>query len=102
MSRDSQKKRRPATPKPTMVMTSPIMMRANTGHHQSKGSSRILLEVLRVATRGRATLPSVLRTQSRRPVGPIGRGGHLEEADLPDLHARVEGDRKVRHVGEFE
>ena len=35
-------------------------------------------------------------------VGRVGRGRELEEADLPDLHARVDRDGQVRHVGELE
>ena len=36
------------------------------------------------------------------PYGLVRRGGHLEEADLADLHARVNGDGQVGHVGELQ
>src|ERR1035437_716041 len=85
-----------------IVMARPIMIRANNARSWSMRSSRLLLEVLRVSTRRRAALTSVLRTESRRPVGAIGRGGHLEEADLSYLHAGIERDRQVRDVGELE
>ena len=32
----------------------------------------------------------------------LGRGGHAQERDLPDLHARVERDRQVRDVRQLE
>ena len=35
-------------------------------------------------------------------VGHVGRRGHAQEADLPDLHAGVERDRQVGHVRQLE
>ena len=37
-----------------------------------------------------------------RAVGLVGGRGHAQEADLPDLHAGVDGDGEVGHVGELQ
>ena len=63
---------------------------------------RALAEVLEVAARRRAALALVLRAGGARPVRRVGRRGHLHEADLADLHPRVQRDRQARHVGQLE
>ena len=35
-------------------------------------------------------------------VGALGRAGQPEQAELPDLHSRPQGDRQVGHVGQLE
>ena len=96
---------------PTIVMTSPMTIRAITASSissRASGSRRSSSvpssgpEVLPISTRGRSPLTAVLRPETSRPVGAIGRGGHLEETDLTDLHTRVQGDGQVRHVRQFE
>ena len=37
-----------------------------------------------------------------RAVGLVGGRGHAQEADLPDLHAGIDGDGQVGHVGELQ
>jgi len=32
----------------------------------------------------------------------LGGRRHFEERDLPDLHTWVDGDRQIRHIGEFQ
>src|SRR6478736_476180 len=60
------------------------------------------LEV-RVGARGcGASLALVARAVLRRAVGMLGRRGEPEEAELADLHARVELDRQRGHVGQLE
>ena len=56
-----------------------------------------------MSTRGRRpTLALVVRTQAFTAVGVLGGRGQVEEAQLPDLHARVEQDRHRRRVGQLE
>ena len=61
-----------------------------------------VLEVLEVAARGGAALALVLRATCAAAVRLVGGGGHLHEADLADLHSRVERDRQTGDVGELE
>ena len=69
------------------------------------GARRGVLAVREVAVEGRRRglgLALVLRTELRAAVRPLDRARHPEEADLPDLHAVVQGDRQVRHVRQLE
>src|ERR1039458_530820 len=84
------------------VTARPIMIRASTAVLSSRNTSSLLLEVLRVPTGRRATLSGVLRAEALRSVGAIGRRRHLEEADLADLHARIERDRQIRDVRQLQ
>ncbi len=60
------------------------------------------VEVQRRARGRRAALPLVARLVLGRTVGLVGRARQLEEAELPDLHARPELDRQGRDVRELE
>src|ERR1051325_3238938 len=60
------------------------------------------LEVLPVPAGRRSPLALVLRPERPRPVGHVGRRGHPQEADLADLHPRVERDREAGHVRQLE
>src|SRR5690606_14356469 len=60
------------------------------------------VEVLEGARRRRAALPLVAGAVLLRAVGVLRRGGEPEEAQLADLHARVELDRQRRDVGQLE
>ena len=71
-------------------------------HTASRWSGLAVVEVLEIAARGRPALMLVLGTEACGPIRDGGRSCHLEEADLADLHAGVQGDREVRHVGELE
>ena len=44
----------------------------------------------------------VLGSELDRPVGKVGLGGHLVEADLPDLHPRIDRDGKGGHIRQLE
>src|SRR6478735_4146194 len=68
----------------------------------ARPTSLPVAEVEVVAARRGAALALVLRALLRAPVRVLGRGGHLEEADLADLHARVQRDRQVRDVAQLE
>ena len=46
--------------------------------------------------------PWYFEPSSGRAVRPLDRGSNLEEADLADPHAEVEGDRQVRDVRQLE
>src|SRR5665213_3442133 len=80
------------------VIPRPMMMRAST----AVLSSSLLFEVLRVPARRRTALARVLRAETFGSVGAIGRRRHLEEADLTDLHPRIERDGKVRDVRQLQ
>src|ERR1700722_3975490 len=99
---ESQKKRRPAMEKKITVMPRPMMIRANTAYSSSRNVLSLLLEVLRVPTRRRTALTGVLRAKTFGPVGAIGRRGHLEEADLTDLHTRIERYGQGCDVGQLQ
>src|SRR5580692_9321408 len=83
------------------VIPTPMMMRASTAVLSSRRLS-LLLEVLGVPTGRRSALAGVLRTESLGPVRAVGRGRHLEETDLADLHPRVQRDRQIRDVGQLQ
>src|SRR5215218_1851098 len=55
----------------------------------------VLVEVLPVAARSRASLTLVLRTERAAAVRRVGRCRHEQEADLADLHTGVQRDREV-------
>src|SRR5664280_1830127 len=80
------------------------LLKSNKGAEppRSPGEGGSLTKVVGVPAGGRAPLALVLGLEAVRAVGMIGRRGHLEERDLPDLHARVHGDGEVGHVGQFE
>lgn len=59
------------------------------------------MEVLPGATRGRAALTLVVRPVCRAAVRVFGRRAEPEEAELADLHARIQDDRQGRDVGEL-
>ena len=63
---------------------------------------RYVAEVLEVPARRRAALALVLRPGGALAVRRVGRRGHLHEADLADLHPRVQRDRQAGHVGQLE
>ena len=68
-------------------------LRAARNHEsQPQRWGRSLVEIVGVTARRRTPLALVLGTQAARAVGAVGRGGHAQEADLADLHSRVEGD----------
>ena len=69
---------------------------------QPRAIRRVRPEVLEVPARRRAPLALVLRAGRARPVGMVGRRRHLQEADLADLHARVDRDRQAGHVRQLE
>ena len=52
--------------------------------------------------RSRAGLALVLGAEPAGTVRCLGRLGHLDERELPDLHADVDRDRKVRDVRQLE
>ena len=57
----------------------------------------------KVSTRRRwSTLALVVRTQAFTAVGVLGGRGQVEEAELTDLHARVEQDRHGRSIRQFQ
>src|SRR6476620_6259236 len=60
------------------------------------------VEPLERPARGRAALALVARAVLLRAVRVLARRGEPEEAELADLHARVELDRQRRDVGELE
>src|SRR5579863_10148075 len=88
--------------KKMIVIPRPMMMRASTAILSSTVSSSLFLEVLRVPARCRTALTRVLGAESFGSIGPIGGCRHLEEADLADLHTRIERDRQVGHVGQLQ
>src|SRR6202046_5426189 len=91
-----------------MIAVTPRPMASLTGTDSSWiftssrrcGCSRA--EVVRVPARGRAPLALVLRLQSSGTVRIVRRGGHLEEANLPNLHAGVNGNGQVGHIRELQ
>src|SRR5947209_5863046 len=58
-------------------------------------------EVLEIAARRRTALALVLRSDAGAAIGRVGRRRHAQEADLADLHARIERDRQVGDVGQL-
>src|SRR6478735_9781122 len=68
----------------------------------ARPTSLPVAEVEVVAARRGAALALVLRALLRAPVRVLGRGRHLEERDLTDLHPGIERDRQVGHVAELE
>src|SRR5438067_10684233 len=65
-------------------------------------TKRLATEVLEVPARCGAALALVLAADAGRTVGRVGRRGHSQEADLADLHARVQRDGQVGHVRQLE
>ena len=65
-------------------------------------SALALAEVQVRLRRGRATLVLVLGAELAGAVRGLGRGAHLEQGELADLHAGPEGDGQVGHVGKFQ
>src|SRR5207253_2723198 len=61
-----------------------------------------LLEVLVERRRSWLRLALVLRSETLGSVRSLNRARHPEEADLPDPHPVVQGDRQVRHVRQLE
>src|SRR4051812_30311461 len=59
-------------------------------------------EILVVAAWRGSALALVLRSNFGRAVRSVGRGGHAQEADLPDLHARIERDGQVGHIRQLQ
>src|SRR5699024_10937000 len=59
-------------------------------------------EVLPVATGSRSPLALILRTNRSGAIRYVGVRGHRHEADLADLHARIERDRQRRDVRQLE
>ena len=51
---------------------------------------------------GGPPLALVLRARRALPVGLVGGRGHPHEADLADLHPRVDRDRQAGHVGQLQ
>ena len=104
----SQKNRRPAMANSTADRRAPTQSAARpilgtwSSTTAPRRSGLAVAEVLGVPAGGRAPLTLVLRPEPGRPVGMVGGSGHPEEADLADLHARVQGDRQVGHVGELQ
>ena len=108
---DDARQARPRPPLRRVTTRPPSRLRENSdgpSHRDSPANAvraaewRSAAEVLEVAAGGRAALALVLGAGGAAAVGPLGRGGHLHEADLADLHARVERDRQAGDVGEFE
>ena len=66
------------------------------------GYRRPGLEVLPVARRGRSHLVEVLARQAGRIRRASRPARSSEQADLADLHARIESDRQVGDVGQLE
>ena len=60
------------------------------------------LEVDPRSRRGRPALVLVARSVRAGAVRLLGRAGQREEAELPDLHPRVQDDRQRRHVGQLQ
>ena len=60
------------------------------------------LKVLEVATGRRAALTLILRAARARTIRFVGGRGHGHEADLANLHSRVDRDRQIRHVRQLE
>src|SRR5262245_3782170 len=60
------------------------------------------VEVPVIRRRRRLPLPLVARAELGRAVRSLDSRRHLEERDLADAHAVVEGDREVRDVRQFE
>src|SRR5688500_13780836 len=65
-------------------------------------ASVLALKVLEVAAGGRADLSLVLRAQLPGAVRLLRRRRHREQAELPDLHARIDRDGQVGNVGQLE
>ena len=114
MSLNSQKNRRPAMANITAVIPRPTASLRGTafllgGYYRVTKlarpvdlESRSWAEVVGIPAGGRAPLTLVLRLEPVRTVGVVGRRGHLEKADLADLHTRVDRDGQVGDVGELE
>ncbi len=79
-----------------------VIVRQAPGGPGRRLGDRGAVEVLEGAGRRRAPLTLVARAVLLRAVGVLRRRGQPEEAELPDLHARVELDRQRRDVGELE
>ncbi len=54
------------------------------------------------STCSRARLALILGPELRRSIGELRGGSHPIEADLPDLHAGVDGDGQRGNVGELQ
>src|SRR5271166_902724 len=126
--RDNQWKRRPAMARAMTVTAMPIAILTGTGPPRARSqvvsgvsnmsgdsamwriplkphtgfAPRSAAEIVGVTARGRPPLALILGAEAGRTVGPVGRRGHLQEADLADLHAGIEGDRKVGDVRELQ
>src|SRR6185437_6175053 len=86
----------------SLIATS-VARRALLGHGALRGSAAVrATEVAMEGRRGGFGLALVLGPELRTAVRPLHRAGHLEEGDLTDLHAEIERDRQVRHVGQLE